>query len=957
MLLTINFKSLKAMKKLTITLILAWLLFLASNLTAQNTKGLFNLKEGDWFEIQVHQNFITTLNQSSNHLFQRQENSSTYLLSYQLKKQLSNGNQQYKIRLEHFKNIEKNRWNSIGYDFGYDSYYPTFDENKTKPEIKDLFNLEVTPNGKIVQFFPYKTNKSPKIKFTQIGSFYRAMFKATRTTSNSDSLMVRIFSSHLMTPDTLPRKISYDPESKIPLLIKQTDTQLVLTNASFPLPNNTVIFGTVRDQINQDVTISLIGENSDDYFPAKQFQTSSDGSFNCPIFMKRPLHLRIQIGNKRLTTFMEPGDTLKISAIGHQSREVEYNQYVDTKPDGYFSSEFKKTDYFSGSAAFNAMMSNELDQYRSGFVYEKEAGSVLINAKRTTKLVSELIDSYRGKASAECISYFESDFKYFLAVSKLYFEENHRSSWVIDQQNYRNPKFSQIEYPTDFFLEVDTIPILMNPFEWNSSYQNFIKKSLEFKQKRLGWSVSKGLSANFLENYFFLQASLQGYPLYSQIAKLIDLDLRHQLSSINTIEPYYQNFINNCADPVLVEPLKEVYERAAKLEIGKEFPIKSFVLQDSSIFNLERFKGKPICLIVLSAPKSAINAYKEEIIKFKQEDVNFIIARLPIEYMEGKLDSTVLGIQNVTYIELGSQDLTSKLLLNRSKIFMLDKWFRIVDNNAEDPRDHRYIGGQSKFEESLCKAIEAKRYSKAEKTAMLTIAGWSFGSVLFTFFIGWWFYRIRIRRIKKQEAVKRRIKELEIKAIRSQMNPHFIFNALNSIQSLINGNQFKEANIYLAKFAVLLRGVLNNSEKSRISLSDELQAVELYCQLEQLRFEFRFKIDIDLEVNSELIEIPGMIIQPLAENAVVHGLSAKGNQGELSILVKRQNGLLCVCVSDNGVGLSPEKIDTLSQKGFGLKLVEERINILNLDGKEARLTVENRQDSAGTLATLTIPID
>ncbi len=100
-----------------------------------------------------------------------------------------------------------------------------------------------------------------------------------------------------------------------------------------------------------------------------------------------------------------------------------------------------------------------------------------------------------------------------------------------------------------------------------------------------------------------------------------------------------------------------------------------------------------------------------------------------------------------------------------------------------------------------------------------------------------------------------------------------------------------------------------------------------------------------------------MIIQPLAENAVVHGLSAKGNQGKLSIQVKRQNGLLCVCVSDNGVGLATEKIDTLSQKGFGLKLVEERINILNLDGKEARLTVENRPDSIGTLATLTIPID
>jgi LytS/YehU family sensor histidine kinase len=240
---------------------------------------------------------------------------------------------------------------------------------------------------------------------------------------------------------------------------------------------------------------------------------------------------------------------------------------------------------------------------------------------------------------------------------------------------------------------------------------------------------------------------------------------------------------------------------------------------------------------------------------------------------------------------------------------------------------------------------------------MLKTAGWSLGSILFTVLVGLWIYRIRIRRIKQQEEAKRRIKELEIKAIRSQMNPHFIFNALNSIQSLINGNQFKEANIYLSKFAVLLRGVLNNSEKGMISLSDELKAVELYCQLEQLRFNFNFDIHIAEDVNGELIEIPGMIIQPLAENAVVHGISAKGHEGKLNIRVSRQNGNVCIGVADNGVGISSKAKDSLSEKGFGLKLVEERINILNLEGKEAMLTVRNLENSSGTLATLIIPID
>jgi len=604
------------------------------------------------------------------------------------------------------------------------------------------------------------------------------------------------------------------------------------------------------------------------------------------------------------------------------------------------------------------MLSNELDQYRSHFSHEKNVQTLIENEKKTALLVKLLLESYQGKVSNNCLEYFQLDFKYFLAVAKLSFDEFQKTLIWKSPQVLNEVKLPKIDYPSDFFLEVDTMSILMNPYEWNSSYQNFIEKAQRFKQNRLGWAAGKRSFGNFPESYFFAQASLQGYPLYNQIAKSIDLELRKGLSDNNTVTPYYQDFINNCSDPALTEPLIKTYETAERLKVGKHFPFNSFVLQDSSIFNLDKLKGKPICLIVLQGGKADMNDYKEIIEKFQSDEVEFIFARTPLSYgTDDKLDTTILKHPNVTYIELPEKHLKSELLSERTKSFMLDKWFRIVENNGEDLSTHKYKGRISEFEKALQKTIDAKRYSKAEKSAMIKTAGWSLGSILFTFLIGMGIYRVRIRRIREQEAAIRRIKELEIKAIRSQMNPHFIFNALNSIQSLINGNQFKEANIYLSKFAVLLRGVLNNSEKGTISLSDELQAVELYCQLEQLRFEFKFEINIDDDVKCDLIEIPGMIIQPLAENAVVHGLSGKGDQGKLDIQVKRQNGNICIGVSDNGVGLSPQIIDTLSQKGFGLKLVEERINILNLDGKEARLTVRNIGNTSGTLATLIIPID
>jgi hypothetical protein len=915
---------------------------------AQNNEGRFKLKEGDWFEIEVELGYNRTPlfpNRTETEHF-----SAIYLLNYQLKKQLPNNNQKYLISIDRSKIIKEYEETY----FGYDSFYPNYKVNKTDPEIIRQYVLEVTPEGKIIEFLPVKEILHQKINLTDIGSSKLFKGLVLYSEDNSDSSLINIFSKVLMATDSLPGKPN-PVDRRVPAQIKIKDMKLVLTDASFPIMHNAIVQGKLKDQGNQNISISMIGENSDYYFPEKNFHTNQDGSFACPIFLKRPLHLKIKIGDKALTTFMEPCDSLNIHAIGHQAFEYQNHIYSDTKPNEYYSAGMAKSDYFSGNAAYNTMLSNELDQFRTGFVKEKDVPEVIKNGKEIAQAVSNIINSYRGKASDNCIEYFQMDFQYFLAVAKFYFKKEHEMPDFDAQGKYRIPQ--RMVYPVDFFMEVDTLPILMKPYEWNISYQNFIKNSQDYKQNRLGMSVGKTASDNFMENYYFSMASLKGYPFYQQIAYYLDMELRKG-SDINIVKPYYDCFLNNCEDPALTEPLKKVYTTAERFKIGNHFPFSSFELHDSTHFNLESFKGKPTCIVFLDRSIRAWNPLIEAIKKFKQDEVAFLIVKATDKkFKESITDTALLNLPSVTYIEVPEKYLKSEILLESTRIFMLDKWFRIVENNAEDPMSHLYQGSISEFEKSLRKAIEAKRYSKAEQSAMLKTAGWSLGSILFTVMVGLWIYRIRIRRIKQQEEAKRRIKELEIKAIRSQMNPHFIFNALNSIQSLINGNQFKEANIYLSKFAVLLRGVLNNSEKGMISLSDELKAVELYCQLEQLRFDFNFDIHIAEDVNGELIEIPGMIIQPLAENAVVHGISAKGHEGRLNIRVSRQNGNVCIGVADNGVGISSKAKDSLSEKGFGLKLVEERINILNLEGKEARLTVRNLENSSGTLATLIIPID
>jgi|GEM_PF-701793 len=951
------------MKKQTFTLLLILLQFLSAGLMAQNNEGRFRLKEGDWFEVHVEQNHPESFklrNNLHNQLF-----NSTYLLNYKLEKQLPNRNQQYKIRIDHFKVSMKDEEIYVGYD----SYYPTFEENKQIPEKKKEFTLEVTPEGRIVNFNSDKNNPSSNVVLTEINphdgsnNYYQSM------PDMQDSFTISGISTHLMSPvyssenrnadysigtcfekitknDSIGIKVPYIKENGVPLSIKMSEFQLILTNASFPLTNNTIIQGKVSDQKNKEIKISMLGDNPEYYFPQKNFKSNIDGSFTCPIFLKRPLRLNIQVGNKNLTTFMEPGDTLNISTIGHQSLYLEKDYYRNTKPNGYFDTSIRKSDYFTGSAAYNTMLSNEIDQYRENLPYPDSIPAIVSYCQKTTKAVNELIDSYRGKASVTCIEYFKRDWDYFITSAKLDFSKRD-----IKPTSPFNAIISK-DYPSDYFLAVDTMPVLMNPFEWNYSYQSFLHLSQGYKQFRFGQINNKR------RYYYFSLATLSGYPLYKTLANYIANEFRTGSTNNAIIEFYFSDFLNNCSDPVLNEPLKNIQKASILLEIGKSFPVKSFVLQDSSIFEMSKFKGKSVCLILLNGRVWYTADFEQTILKFKEDEVQFIFARLPVkDYNKKKFESTILGKSNVTFIELAEQDQLDKLLINGTRILMLDKWLRIVENDAEDLTTHRYYGKISEFEKSLKKTIETSRFSKEEKASVYKIVGWSFGSILLTLLIGMWIYRLRVRRIKQQETIKRRIKELEIKAIRSQMNPHFVFNALNSIQSLINGNQFKEANIYLSKFAVLLRGVLNNSEKSMVSLSDELKAVELYCQLEQLRFEFKFEININPAVNCDLIEIPGMIIQPLAENAIVHGLSPKGNQGKLSIQIERHNGDLCVGVSDNGVGLSSQANDTLSQKGFGLRLVEERLNILNLDGKMAKLTIQNKDNEPGTFAKLTIPIE
>jgi len=176
-------------------------------------------------------------------------------------------------------------------------------------------------------------------------------------------------------------------------------------------------------------------------------------------------------------------------------------------------------------------------------------------------------------------------------------------------------------------------------------------------------------------------------------------------------------------------------------------------------------------------------------------------------------------------------------------------------------------------------------------------------------------------------------------ALRSQMNPHFIFNALNSIQGLINKRNIEDANIYISKFGALLHEVIGKNDKTMQPLATELKQVEYYLQLEQLRFKFQYKIAVAANVNTTEINIPTMLLQPFVENAIKHGIVEKKEAGEIEVAINRDNNDLHIEIKDNGKGYDINSANT----GRGNAMVEERVQALNslLKGQTITLTTRS----------------
>ena len=247
-------------------------------------------------------------------------------------------------------------------------------------------------------------------------------------------------------------------------------------------------------------------------------------------------------------------------------------------------------------------------------------------------------------------------------------------------------------------------------------------------------------------------------------------------------------------------------------------------------------------------------------------------------------------------------------------------------------------------------------------------------SVVLLVFI-YWYYRINIKKIEKRNQLvldkinlEKNVNKSKLKAIKSQMNPHFFYNALNTLQSFILSNEKRLAIDYLSKFSNLTRTILEMTEKDFISISEEVKTLQLYLDIEKGRFDedLSYEIQVGKNINQESIKIPTMLLQPYVENAVKHGLLHKQGDKKVIISFETENNELLISIDDNGIGRQKSnelnQIKNKNHQSFATEALQNRIDLLNeYNHKNISLKIIDKQNQqnqpTGTLVEIIIPIN
>ena len=694
--------------------------------------------------------------------------------------------------------------------------------------------------------------------------------------------------------------------------------RIQVSDASFTLPPNVKL--SYYSPIKLTAEDLILEVNYHTY----NLQQDDDGFVRFEFFQPHPTMGTMLNTDVAIT----PGDSICMDidlngnvTFSGQGAENCYYWYALNKHRAFFdSSRMDMWDYSSFSVTVPTTSSADLEQQLS-------TGDSIFQA---------LQKQYASQMSPYWLESSRLSFKYWAAYTILQSHLQYKTSI-----NWEKEPFQSVTPYMDYLFQPKHYSLFMN------RYSDYLLQELH--QNNLTGAVN--YHDNLTSKYYFLKGLFAGYPKYMLLSEiLLKLAERTTPSSFQT---EYHDFISECKDAGLLQKVACQYNLSLETQSGKN--IRDLHLSIENDITLKN-KADGYILIVMGYLQGA-TGYKHAMEDIK-DSLNAAGLPTTIEVVQPeryqwitRLDTT--GGRAVVHFNQGDDLINDCRILRceKNSLLLIRNDGTIVTKNIREYWESRLIDNKFQWtfllEEviSLIKGdMESRQKAGIDYTIVLiTVLITIPLSGLFTFFL--------LRAIRKKEKNKRLITELELKAIRSQMNPHFIFNALSSIQHLINQNKNDEANQYLLNFSNLLRMVLATSEKKLVSLSEETALLTLYLQLEQLRVPFDYRIDIDNTIQPDNEEIPGMLIQPIVENAVKHGVSSIPN-GMITVHFRKEEHVLFVEITDNGAGFPL----SIQPNGFGLKATEERLRLINEEFKtNMGIRVEPNHPS-GTKIVISIPV-
>lgn len=762
--------------------------------------------------------------------------------------------------------------------------------------------------------------------------------------------------------------------------VNETDFRLIYSQKFSE--NKLFVSGKIEKPLSNKVHIRILDDPFDAILKTKTVLLDEKGSFTTNLDYSHAgfVYVENENNNKHnppgtYVFYAEPGDTIHFESTGivlPWQTTVSGNRTVEAKLLEELREKIKP-----GESERVILGSSKLL-----FDSEIYAGVAYVNGKivRQTKLDPLFEDLKKSKDI--CLKYkpFLSDKAYnfiFNEVHTYFYNGIFDAGWMISANRGFNGEISTHLKDLERINQID-IHSVYNDYGLHSRQSIYKYFKCQFSQANkvkhqyyagpMSWLSSPDPEMELQ----FARMVLTGSPLYREIGKTLTriLEQKSQFPTAKTRTDYLDDFVMNnfdliirkCNDVEVTEKATQIVSQYKKLETGKFVPELDLVdINNKKVSYKDFLKGKPT--IIYYTENWIGERYGYEEAAKQNPELNFVMV------VEGSNFK-----QWEEYTKLANPTITHLLYINNNETFR--DIFQAQQVHMVFNKEGEYIGSAENEKNATQLAKDSLTPQKKElNKSQLILIIWGLG-ILFTIAIivfAIWKWRVR-QRFRKEEQ-KRRLRELELTAIRSQMNPHFLFNSLNSVQNLVQQNKGREAHLYLSDFAGLIRKVLQNSEKEEVSLAEELEMTEQYLNLEKLRFDFDFFIGVEQGIDIHNTTVPSMLLQPFAENAVIHGLQNKPENRKLKIEVRKADETLeskrltvpkrlahkatgiVISIEDNGIGRETASAISRTKNGKGSKLVQERLEILQQkQGEKYRLEIiDLTGEVTGTQVEIFIP--